>query len=268
MSAADRVVEDGRECPLDHVDLTATDLAVSLGGDGTFLRLASITCDPGVPLLGINFGRLGYLLNTPPDHLPDAIERFWQGEAEIQQRALLDVSVSGELRPLGRSALDGDNTHAPPPTASRRSWRVLNEAVVEKTVPGHMVHIESSVNDEPLVSYRADGVLVATPTGSTAYNLSARGPILSPSVRAVVVTPIAPHMLFDRPLVLGPSEPIELVLAPPRPAVLVIDGVTAATLVPGETVACRLGPRPARLVRFGPSAFFDVLRDRFQLADR
>lgn len=250
MSASDRVIEDDCECPLDHVDLSDTDLAVSLGGDGTFLRLASITCDPGVPLLGINFGRLGYLLNTPPRRLPDAIEWFWQGKADIQERALLDVSVSGDLQPLWRGSPAGNNgppTHEPP---ARRSWRVLNEAVLEKTVPGHMVHIESSVDDEPLVSYRADGVLVATPTGSTAYNLSAGGPILSPLLRAAVMTPVAAHLSGGSSVVLDPAYRLTLQIADGRPAVLVLDGLAVGQLEPPSSVTCKVADVSARLVRF------------------
>jgi NAD+ kinase len=109
---------------------------------------------------------------------------------------------------------------------------------------------------------------VATPTGSTAYNFSARGPVLSPRLRAIVVTPVSPHMLFDRPLVLEPTEQLRLEVLEPRSAVLVVDGVTVSGLAPGATVDCREGDRPARLVTFGMRDFHAILRAKFHLADR
>jgi len=144
----------------------------------------------------------------------------------------------------------------------------LNEATVEKTVPGHTVRVGLSIDDRPFVTYAADGLLVSTPTGSTAYNLSARGPVLSPTLRALVVTPVSPHMLFDRPLVLKPTERLRLDVLEPRSAVLVVDGATAATLPPGSVVHVREGDRPARLVTFGDLDFHAILRAKFHLADR
>ena len=118
------------------------------------------------------------------------------------------------------------------------------------------------------MTYAADGLLVSTPTGSTAYNLSARGPVLSPRLRAIVVTPVSPHMIFDRPLVLDPTERLRLEVLEPRPAVLVVDGVTVPTSSRASTVECREGDRPARLVTFGARDFHAILRAKFHLADR
>jgi NAD+ kinase len=118
------------------------------------------------------------------------------------------------------------------------------------------------------MTYSADGLLVATPTGSTAYNLSARGPVLSPRMRAIVLTPVSPHMLFDRALVLEPDQWVTLHILEPRPAVLVVDGDTVATLKPGATVTCREGERRARLVMFSDPDFHTILRAKFRLADR
>jgi NAD+ kinase len=149
-----------------------------------------------------------------------------------------------------------------------RHAMVLNEAAVEKTVPGHTIRVAASIAGRPFVTYAADGLLVATPTGSTAYNLSARGPVLSPGLRALVLTPVSPHMLFDRPLVLEPAQWVRLELVGPRPAVLVLDGQSSDTLRPGDAVVCRVSPSEARLVTFGPRDFFSILRARFHLADR
>lgn len=144
----------------------------------------------------------------------------------------------------------------------------LNEATIEKTVPGHTVRVATAIDDRPFVTYAADGLLVSTPTGSTAYNLSARGPVLSPLLRAIVVTPVSPHMIFDRPLVLEPTERVRLEVLEPRPAVLVVDGVTITHLHPGSTVECREGDRPALLVTLGPRDFHALLRAKFHLAGR
>ena len=144
----------------------------------------------------------------------------------------------------------------------------LNEATVEKTVPGHTVRIATSIDDRPFVTYATDGLLVCTPTGSTAYNLSARGPVLSPRLRAIVVTPVSPHMLFDRPLVLDPAERLRLEVLEPRAAVLVVDGLSVCPLEPGATVECGEGSQPARLITFGARDFHAILRAKFHLADR
>jgi NAD+ kinase len=238
--------------PSSSLDETV-DLAVSLGGDGTMLRTVALACRYGTPVLGVNFGRLGYLTEVEPDGLTPALERFLSGAYGVEERITLEIA-------LERAGSD----------ASERDRRVivLNEAVVEKTVPGHTIRVAASIAGRPFVTYAADGLLVATPTGSTAYNLSARGPIISPGLRAVVLTPVSPHMLFDRALVLEPEQWVRLELMGPRGAVLVLDGQSADTLEPGDAVVCRVGPSPARLVTFGPRDFFSILRARFHLADR
>jgi len=229
------------------------DLAVSLGGDGTMLRTVALATAHSTPVLGVNFGRLGYLTEIEPDRLEHALERFLSGDFGVEERVTLEVTL--------HRAGDDD-------TGRARSVIVLNEATVEKTVPGHTIRVAASIAGRPFVTYAADGLLVATPTGSTAYNLSARGPILSPGLRAVVLTPVSAHMLFDRPLVLEPEQWVRLELLGPLEAVLVLDGQSADVLQPGDAVVCRVGPAPARLVTFGPRDFFSILRARFHLADR
>ncbi len=226
------------------------DLLVSLGGDGTLLRSVDAALAGGIPVLGVNIGRLGYLTQVEPDGLEEALARFLAGTHQVEERMTLSVTVSG---PDGR-------------VLARRT--ALNEATVEKTVPGHTVRIAASIDERPFVTYAADGLLVCTPTGSTAYNLSARGPVLSPRLRAIVVTPVSPHMLFDRPLVLDPAEQLRLEVLEPRAAVLVVDGVTVSELEPGTAVDCREGDQPARLVTFGWHDFHAILRVKFHLADR
>ena len=232
------------------VSIDGADLLVSLGGDGTLLRAVVAALGAGTPVLGVNIGLLGYLTEVEPAGLEDALASFLAGEHEVEERMTLEVTVTG---PDGR------------PVAHRRA---LNEASVEKTVPGHTVRIASLIAGRPFMTYAADGLLVSTPTGSTAYNLSARGPVLSPRMRAIVLTPVSPHMLFDRPLVLDPMERLRLEVLEPRAAVLVVDGVTVCTLEPGVSVECREGDQPARLVTFGTRDFHAILRAKFHLADR
>lgn len=227
------------------------DLAVSLGGDGTMLRTVALAAAQGVPVLGVNLGRLGYLTEVEPAGLTPALARFLEGDYTLETRMTLEVTHEGA---------DG--------AATRPPRVVLNEAALEKTVPGHTIRLMASIAGHPFVTYVADGLLVATPTGSTAYNLSARGPILSPGLRAMVLTPVSPHMIFDRPLVLEPEQWVRLELVGPRPAVLVLDGQGAEVLEPGDAVACRMAERPARFVTFGPRDFFSILRSRFHLPDR
>jgi NAD+ kinase len=236
------------------------DLAVSFGGDGTMLRAVELASPAGVPVLGVNLGHLGYLTEVEPAGLQHALERFLAGDYGVEERMTLQVSVQ-----CVPSADDAEDREVSAP----RSLVALNEMVVEKPVPpGHSIRLAASIADRPFITYAADGILVATPTGSTAYNLSARGPIVSPHLRALIVTPVSPHMLFDRPLVLGPSETFRLELLEGGPAVLVVDGSCVENLSPGDAVVCRAGHHPARLVTFGRRDFHAILKAKFNLTDR
>jgi NAD+ kinase len=232
----------------------SVDLAVSLGGDGTMLRTVAMAAGRGIPVLGVNLGQLGYLTEVEGPALERALERFVTGDYQVEERMTLEVEI---LRGGSSSSQDVGSPYL-----------VLNEAVVEKTVPGHTVRLSASIAGRPFVTYLADGLLVCTPTGSTAYNLSARGPILSPLLRAIVVTPISAHMLFDRTIVVEPEQWLRLEVVGPRPGILVVDGVSVAQLEPGDAVACREGPVNARLISLGESDFHAILRSRFHLADR
>jgi NAD+ kinase len=143
----------------------------------------------------------------------------------------------------------------------------LNEVVIEKIDFGHTVRLATSVDGEEALTYSADGIIVATPTGSTAYNLSAGGPILAPTLRAMVVTPVAPHFSLDRSLVLTETQRVTVAVAPDRAGVLVIDGAEVGRLEPGATVTCAVAARPVRVVRNDPQTFGGILRFRL-LADR
>jgi NAD+ kinase len=177
---------DLRDCACEPEKLAAgLDLAVSLGGDGTMLRTVELVAKEGVPVLGVNAGHLGYLTEIEPAQLPTALERFLSGAYEIEERMMLAVSVESTSGSLPAATL-----------------AALNEVVIEKAGAGHTIHAAVSINDTFFTTYAADGLIVATPTGSTAYAFSVRGPIVSPRQRALILTPVSPHMLFDRSLVL------------------------------------------------------------------
>jgi NAD+ kinase len=223
------------------------DVAISLGGDGTMLRTVDLVAEASIPVIGINVGQLGYLTEVDPDHARMALKRFLSGAYEIEERMLLSVHVGG--------------TEASEHVA-------LNEAVIEKTPLGHTVRLAVSVDGEYFTTYAADGLIVATPTGSTAYSFSARGPIVAPMHRCLVLTPVSPHMLFDRTLVLDPHSTLHLQVVGHRPATVSADGRNLATLEPGDALTCTASPRTARLVTFGDHDFLAILKSKFGLADR
>jgi NAD+ kinase len=227
------------------------DLAVSLGGDGTMLRAVDMVAAAEVPVLGVNVGHLGYLTVVGPDELNDALSRFLAGDYQIEKRMTLVVTVTTKATDDG-------------PTA----FNALNDAVLQRGAEGHTVRLAMTVAGEQFLTYAADSMIVATPTGSTAYNLSARGPIVSPRARVLVITPVAAHMLFDRSLILDADEQITLEVIDGRQAELVVDGRSVGVLSTGDVFACGAGPHDARLVSFGRRQFHHLLKQKFGLSDR
>jgi len=225
------------------------DVALSLGGDGTMLRTVDLTYEAGTAVLGINVGQLGYLAEVEPADLPAALERLLAGDYEVEERMVLQVTVTSEGAAAGR-------------------WWALNEAVIEKEQPGRLVRLAVAINEKFFTTYAADGVIIATPTGSTAYSFSARGPIVSPRHRCLLLTPVSPHMLFDRSLVLDAEEELRCTVTDGRPVVLTLDGRELGRLIPGDEVACTAGPKSARIVTLGPRDFHQILKTKFGLADR
>jgi NAD+ kinase len=237
-------------CDLDKLSLGA-DLAVSVGGDGTMLRTVRLVSADEVPVLGVNLGRLGYLAQAEPGELRVALERFLTGDYGIEERLMIEVDVDAPSGAL--------------PVASRVG---LNEAMVEKPSSGRTVSLAVSINGRSFLTYAVDGLIVATPTGSTAYSFSARGPIISPTLRALSFTPVSAHMLFDRSMVLGPAETIRIEVIDDRPATLTVDGEELGVLERGDAIVCRAAPQVARLVTFGSRDFYRLLKAKFGLTDR
>ena len=228
-------------------DTDDVEFAVSLGGDGTMLRTVELVLASRVPVLGVNLGRMGYLTAVEPAGIEQAFERMLAGDYLVEERMALEVELTGSVE--GR-------------------FMALNDAIVEKTGPGHTIRVAVEIAGRPFLTYVADGILVSTPTGSTAYNLSARGPVVSPRLRAMVLTPVSPHMPFDRSLVLEPGESVRLTVVDDRAAAAVIDGARIIRLAMGDSVLCRAAAEPARLISFGERDFHSALRHRFGLTDR
>ncbi len=243
------VVDLGENEQEDGTAAGPCEFAVSLGGDGTMLRTVQFAVGRGIPVLGVNLGSLGYLAQVEPGGMETAFGRLVAGDYEIEERMVLAVRVR---RPVGRDV-----------TAIG-----LNEAGVLKTVPGRTIRLDVAIAGHPFLSYVVDGIVVATPTGSTGYNLSLRGPIVSPRLRLLIVTPISPHMLFDRPLVLDPAEVVRIEPRDGPPAVLVVDGSNVVPVGLGETVDVSAGGQPARIVRFEPDRFHAILAAKFGLGTR
>ncbi len=222
------------------------ELALALGGDGSVLRTVKSVGENLIPVLGINFGRMGYLSEVEPEMSRQRIEQFLDGNYEIESRMRLEINT-GEL--------------------SSRTYG-LNEVVVEKIDPGKTVRLSLEINDDFFTSYATDALIIATPTGSTAYSMSARGPIIDPMHEALLLTPVAPHSLFDRALVLSPDDKIRISVLPDCEATFAVDGNVVDRLEIGEAITCTTAQHPAQLVSFGGSNFHRALKEKFGLSDR
>jgi NAD+ kinase len=226
------------------------DVALSLGGDGTMLRTVALVAREGVPVIGVNVGQLGYLSEVEPPGVRMALKRFLAGSYEVEERMMLEAEVEAD-------AYEGPTRHL-----------ALNEAVLEKTPMGHTVRLGVSVDGETFTPYAADGLIVATATGSTAYAFSARGPIVEPTHRCLLLTPVSPHMLFDRSLIFDPSAQLRIEVQGHRPATLSVDGSNLGPLHVGDSVTCTAADVAARFVTFGPRDFLRILKSKFGLSDR
>ncbi|MGB5756447.1 MAG: NAD(+)/NADH kinase [Acidimicrobiales bacterium] len=224
------------------------DICLSLGGDGTMLRSSQLVSVYDVPILGVNAGRLGYLTEVDPDHMIQALERWDRGDLLIEERMMIEV-------------------RAERPDGGVFTGLALNEAVLSASETGRSLEVLTSIDGEPFSEYLADGVIIATPTGSTAYSLSAGGPIVEPDFHAILLTPVAAHMVFNRSLVLAPTTEVTLTVLGYRGAALALDGGTVLDLEPGESVTCLGSQRTAKLLVHGDRDFHTILKEKFRLVD-
>jgi NAD+ kinase len=224
------------------------DLAISFGGDGTFLRAAHLCRNAGVPVLGVNLGRLGFLAEVEADDLGPALRAVAAGEYSVEPRSTLEVVV-----------------HDAQGEELARGW-ALNEVAVEKTARQRLLLVDVHVSGTLFAKVPADALIIATSTGSTAYALSAGGPIVSPSVDATLVVPVAPHSLFDRTVVAAPHETVRVeLLGDQAPALVSCDGREPVQIEPGATLSVTGGGPPVRLARVGVLDFYSLVRRKFGL---
>jgi NAD+ kinase len=224
------------------------DLVVSVGGDGTFLRAAFTASNVGCPVLGVKVGRLGFLTEVEPDGAAELIRSVLVGTARIEERMALTVE------PV-------DGADFPP------QWG-LNEVMVEKRARHRLIRLLVEVDGVYVTTFSADGVIAATPTGSTAYSFSARGPIVAPDVDCMILTPIAAHMVFDRSFVLDADSHVQLEVVGEESGILSADGRQSIELPVGARVRIRASSRPALLVRRDDApGFLSLVREKFALPD-
>jgi NAD+ kinase len=247
--ATSQYISGQKVVPRSEMASQPLDLVVVLGGDGTLLSAARVTATIDVPLLGVNLGSLGFLTEVPLQSLYSMLEAIGRGHAEVEHRSLMQVDLLREDEVRGR-------------------YLVFNDAVVNKTALARLNTYDLHIDKAFVSSYRADGMIVATPTGSTAYSLSAGGPVLMPSVKAFVITPVAPHSLTHRPLVVPDSVEIEIMLrSEEEVAYLSLDGQPGLDLRDGDRVHCRRSEHQVNLFRTGTD-FFHVLRTKLKWGER
>ncbi len=226
------------------------DLVVMLGGDGTLLAAARAFAFTSTPILAVNLGSLGFLTETPLSDMYGALEAWLAGTAIIESRNLMHAELHRDGRPF-------------------RKWEALNDVVVAKGAIARMGEFGIELDGQFVASFRADGVIVSTPTGSTAYNLAADGPILMPNVDAMVITAICPHLLTIRPIVVPGSAAVCVsVDSVPHETYLTVDGQEAVELLLGDRIHCRRSEYSVNLLRLKPNGLFNVLRSKLSWGER
>jgi NAD+ kinase len=218
---------------------------ISLGGDGTLLQAAREGASFGIPVLGVNLGRLGFLCEIERQDVFGALEKVLRQDYIIQERLMLSAVV--------KRAGEADLTHL-----------VLNDVVFSRESTDSVITLQANLSGEPTISYPADGLIVSTPTGSTAYALSAGGPIVSPNVQAILLTPLAAHSLSARPVLVSDLEEIEISLVSGEQCLVTFDGRHSVRICSGETVMIKTAPLKAQLIRLGSRSFPQVVREKLR----
>jgi NAD+ kinase len=226
------------------------DLIISLGGDGTLLNIAPLVERPEVPILGVNMGGLGFITEVAVDELETVLAKTLEGEYAVEKRMTLDVRVIRKKRRIHR-------------------FRVLNDAVITKGARSRIIDLETYVGDDYLCTYRADGLIISTPTGSTAYSLAAAGPILEPTLGAIVLAPICPHTLTNRPIVVPSAAAIRVTLRSFGDTVILIpDGQQGVRLNNGDQVEARDYGLPVSLIKLPSRSYYEILREKLKWGER
>ena len=226
------------------------DLIISLGGDGTLLNIAPLVERPEVPILGVNLGALGFITEVAVDELESVLSKTLSGDYEVEKRMTLEVRVLGKN---GRP----------------HKFRVLNDVVIAKGARSRIIDLETYIGKDYLCTYRADGLIVSTPTGSTAYSLAAAGPILEPTLGAIVLAPICPHTLTHRPIVVPSNAVIRVTLRSFGDTVILIpDGQQGIRLNNGDRVEARDYGLPVSLIKLPSRSYYEILREKLKWGER
>ncbi|HSQ13239.1 MAG TPA: NAD(+)/NADH kinase [Candidatus Deferrimicrobium sp.] len=226
------------------------DLIISLGGDGTLLNIAPLVERPEVPILGVNMGGLGFITEVAVDELEAILTKTLDGDYQVERRMTLEIRVIGKKR-------------------RTRKFRVLNDAVITKGARSRIIDLETYVGDDYLCTYRADGLIISTPTGSTAYSLAAAGPILEPTLGAIVLAPICPHTLTNRPIVVPSNAAIRVTLRSFGDTVILIpDGQPGLRLNNGDQVEARDYGMPVSLIKIPSRSYYEILREKLKWGER
>ena len=226
------------------------DLIISLGGDGTLLNIAPLVERPEVPILGVNLGALGFITEVAVDELEPVLSKTLSGDYEVEKRMTLEVRVLGKN---GRA----------------HKFRVLNDVVIAKGARSRIIDLETYIGKDYLCTYRADGLIVSTPTGSTAYSLAAAGPILEPTLGAIVLAPICPHTLTHRPIVVPSNAVIRVTLRSFGDTVILIpDGQQGMRLNNGDRVEARDYGLPVSLIKLPSRSYYEILREKLKWGER
>jgi len=224
----------------------ATDMAVVLGGDGTFLSVARFLEDRPTPIIGVNLGGLGFLTEISEEDCFQELEQILAGKYEIEERMRLQVKIQRDRREIFRQS-------------------VVNDVVINKGALARIVDVKISIDDRYLTHYRADGLIVATPTGSTAYNLSAGGPIVYPTAHSTILTPICPFTLTNRPIILPSDVSIEVELGERiKDVTLTCDGQVGCQLASSDQIIISAAPNPLRLIKTPAVDYFEILRTKLK----
>jgi NAD+ kinase len=227
-----------------------SDLIIVLGGDGTLISTCRLVADKGVPVLGVNIGGLGFLAEIPVEKLYEMLEMVLTGDCPIEERLMLKAQV------LRHGAVIAE-------------YNVLNEVVVNKAALARIIDLETYINQSYVTTFKSDGLIISTPTGSTAYSLSAGGPVLYPTLDNIVVTPICPHTLTNRPIVLAGNSIIEVILRSPTERVyLTLDGQVGFSVMQNDTIVVEKSPFKTRLLIPCDRDYFEILREKLKWGER
>ncbi|MBV9267359.1 MAG: NAD(+)/NADH kinase [Acidobacteriaceae bacterium] len=226
------------------------DLMIVLGGDGTLLSAARVVGGRDIPLFAVNLGHLGFLTSITVEELFPELERSLRGEHRIGVRRMLDCELVREEKTIAR-------------------YSALNDIVITKSMLARMIDLDTHVDNHFVAAYKADGLIISTPTGSTAYSLSAGGPVIFPSVAAVCLTPICPHMLTNRPVIVPDTAVVQILCRGGEEGTyLTIDGQVGEPMQKGDRVICRSSKNTVKLIRPPRMLFFDVLREKLKWGER